>query len=103
MGKQPKEGIPKRKSYTMVEEDDDDDTDLNAQMVLLEDNFVLEAGIDCSLTQEAEEEGLVYAPYFPDDLVDDLHVVLAISRGVRKAVQAIDRTKDPSREAEIKV
>ena len=34
-------------------------------MIPLEDDFVPETGIDCTLTQEAEEAGDVYAPYMP--------------------------------------
>ena len=61
----------KRKGYTMLEEDDeDDDVDLNVQMVPLQDNFLPETGIDCTLTQEAEEAGDVYAPYLPVSLFD---------------------------------
>ena len=63
-GPKKKKGFPKRKDY----EDDDEDADeedLNFQMVVLEDNFVAETGIDCTLTQEAEEAGDVYAPYLP--------------------------------------
>ena len=62
--------FPKRISYyeDYDDEDDDDDeepADLNVQMIPLEDDFVPETGIDCTLTQEAEEAGDVYAPYMP--------------------------------------
>ena len=57
-----KKGFPKRLSY---QDDDDEDMDLNVQMVPLEDGFVAETGIDCTLTQEAQEAGDAYAPYLP--------------------------------------
>jgi len=94
----------KRKGYTMLEEDDeDDDVDLNVQMVPLQDNFLPETGIDCTLTQEAEEAGDVYAPYLPDEMSDDLHVICTVTRGPRKALHAIEKTSDMSREVEVKL
>ena len=66
-----KTGDCQRKGYTMVEEDDEDDeVDLNVQMIPLQDDHVSETGIDCTLTQEAEEAGDVYAPYLPVSLFD---------------------------------
>jgi len=97
--------FPKRISYyeDYDDEDDDDDeepADLNVQMIPLEDDFVPETGIDCTLTQEAEEAGDVYAPYMPDEMSDSLHVICTTSRGVSKTLVGAARTHDMSREVE---
>ena len=46
-------------------------------MIPLEDDFVPETGIDCTLTQEAEEAGDVYAPYMP---VSMFYIILHFCR-----------------------
>lgn len=98
-----KTGLPKRKSYDpLLEDDEEDDVNLNAQMIPIEDDFVAETGIDCTLTQEAEEAGNVYAPHFPIDATDDIHVLLTTPHGVRKTILAIETSDDVSRDIEVK-
>lgn len=99
-----KTGEFQRKGYTMVEdEDEDDEVDLNVQMIPLQDNHVPETGIDCTLTQEAEEAGDVCTPYLPEEMSDDLHVICTVTRGARKALTGMEKTSDMSREVEVKL
>merc|ERR1719333_1459987 len=94
--------LPKRLGYTDVEEEDEDgDVPLNLQMGPLEDDFVAEPSVQCTLTQEAAEAGNAYAPYFPTDVADEIHVGLT-SHGVGKTVLAVESSDDVSREVEVK-
>jgi len=95
-----KKELPKRKAYTGLDDDDDYDDDLNVQAIPLEDGFVPETGITCTLTQEAEEAGDVHAPSLPSAVPDDI-VVIVTTPGSNRSIRAIETSDDVSREVEV--